>query len=222
MTDSTRLPAPLASWRQTLLSPLKPAQDASYPRENSPVWKVIERTGDHYLNVAPKPVLSTRETRAYREAIPHPGHGNAPALKDSSADLLALILTAVDGEPLKGEEPPACRRAAHRHAGQLLRRFHEALPGLQAQVEAAQVVENAQSGLDKHIAQAGDQLATGESDMSRRVVSTLLSDAEECALGKFAAADAASALAYGPRCSEAFVTARGRATVERLMQEGRR
>lgn len=49
-----------------------------------------------------------------------------------------------------------------------------------------------------------------------------LSDAEECALGEFAAADAAGPLAYGPRYGEAFVTARGRATVERLTQEGRR
>ncbi|MER5540017.1 phosphotransferase [Streptomyces mirabilis] len=49
-----------------------------------------------------------------------------------------------------------------------------------------------------------------------------LSDAEECALVAFAAADAASALAYGPRYGDARVTTRGRATVERLMQEGRR
>ncbi|MET7496299.1 aminoglycoside phosphotransferase family protein [Streptomyces sp900116325] len=291
MTDSTRLPAPLASWVETVLGPLKAVQDAPHPRENSQVWKVTGRTGDHYVKVAPKAVLYTRETRAYREAVPHLGHGNAPALKDSSADLLALILTAVDGEPLKQEESPARRRAAHRQAGQLLRRIHEALPGHQAQDEAAHVVESAQSGLDMHIAEAGDHLSTAESDMLRHLVSTLpnfgplptgrlhgdfrernllwngrrcalidfersepgplvsdftrlatslwpdhpelraalfegygrsLSDAEECALAAFAAADAASALAYGPRYNEALATARGRATVERLMQEGSR
>ncbi|MFE6548219.1 phosphotransferase [Streptomyces sp. NPDC057746] len=108
-------------------------RDTSHPRENSQVWKVTGRNGDHYVKVAP--ALYTRETRAYREAVPHLGHGNAPALKDSSADPLALILTAVDGEPLKGEESPARRRASHRQVGQLLRRFHEALPGHQAQDE---------------------------------------------------------------------------------------
>ncbi|MFF4822659.1 aminoglycoside phosphotransferase family protein [Streptomyces sp. NPDC001312] len=283
MTDSTRLPRPLTSWVETVLGPLTAVRDASQPRGNSQVWKVTGRTGDHYVKVAPKPVLYTRETRAYREAVPHLGHGNASALKDSSADLLALILTAVDGKPLKGEESPARRRAAHRQAGQFLRRFHETLPGHQAQGEAAHVVESVQTGLDKHIAEAGDHPL-------RRLVSTLpslgplpagwrhgdfwernllwnglhcavidfersepgplvsdfvklatslwpdrpklrvalfegygrsLSEAEERALTAFAAADAASALAYGPRHGDPLVTARGRRTVERLMQEGR-
>ncbi|MFF3140918.1 aminoglycoside phosphotransferase family protein [Streptomyces sp. NPDC057927] len=291
MTDSTRLLEPLASWVEPVLGPLKAVQDTSHPRENSQVWMVTGRTGDHYVKVAPKPVLYIRETRAYREAVPHLGHGNAPALKDSSADLLALILTAVDGEPLKGEESPARRRAGHRQAGQFLRRFHEALPGHQAQDEAAHAVGSAQSGLYKHIAETSDHLSTAEADTLRRLVSALpglgplpagwrhgdfwernllwngrgcalidfersepgplvsdfvnlatslwldhpelrtalfegygrsLSDAEECALVAFAAANVARALAYGPRYGDALVTARGRATVKRLMQEGRR
>ncbi|WP_420077692.1 hypothetical protein ACOAKG_42860 [Streptomyces sp. JL3001] len=49
-----------------------------------------------------------------------------------------------------------------------------------------------------------------------------LSDAEERALAAFAEADAAGALAYGPRHADLLVTARGRRTVERLMREGRR
>jgi hypothetical protein len=47
-------------------------------------------------------------------------------------------------------------------------------------------------------------------------------EAEERALAAFAAADAAGPLAYGARHGDTFVTARGRATVERLMREGRR
>ncbi|MEU1407442.1 aminoglycoside phosphotransferase family protein [Streptomyces sp. NPDC005728] len=171
MTDSTRLPAPLASWVETVPGPLKAVQDAFRARENSQMREVTGRAGDYNVKVALKPALYTRETRAYREAVPHLGH--APALKDSSADLLALFLTAVDGEPLKGEEPPARRRAAHRQTGPVLRRFHEAPPGHQAQDQAAHHVESAQSGLDKHIAQAGDHLSTAESDTLRRLVSTL-------------------------------------------------
>ncbi|WP_327187996.1 MULTISPECIES: hypothetical protein [unclassified Streptomyces] len=49
-----------------------------------------------------------------------------------------------------------------------------------------------------------------------------LSDAEEYALAAIAATDAAGALAYGPRYGDALVTARGRATVKQLMQEGPR
>lgn len=290
MTDSTRLPSTLVLWVESVLGPLQAVHDASHPRENSRVWKVTGQGRDHYVKVAPKPVLYTRETRAYRETVPHLGHGNAPALKESSADLLALILTAVDGEPLKGEESSSSRRAAHLQAGRLLRRLHDALPGRRAQDEAARVVERTQSCLDRHIAEAGDHLSTAEADLLRRTVSTLpalgplpaglrhgdfgernllwngrrcalidfersdpgplvadfvklgasvwpdhpelrtalfegygrsLSDVEDRALAAFAAADAAGALAYGPRHGDAFVTARGRRTVERLMREGR-
>ncbi|MFE2570830.1 hypothetical protein [Streptomyces mirabilis] len=103
MTDSTRLPSPFTSWVEQVLSPLEAVRDASHARDNSQVWKVTGHAGDHYAKVEPKPVLYTGETRAYREAVPHLGHGNAPVLRDSSAALLALILTKVDGEPLKGD-----------------------------------------------------------------------------------------------------------------------
>ncbi|MFC3572438.1 aminoglycoside phosphotransferase family protein [Streptomyces yaanensis] len=290
MTDSARLPAPLASWVEKVLGLLQAVHDASHLRETQ-VWKVTGRAGDHYVKVALKPVLHTRETRTYREAVPRLGHDNAPALKDSSADLLALILTAVDSEPLKGEESPARRRVAHRKAGLLLRRFRDALPSHRSQDEASFVIEGEQSGLDKHIVEASDHLSTAEADMLRRLVSTQpspgpfpaewrhgdfwernllwngrrcalidfepsepgplvtdfvklatsiwpdrpelrtalfegygrsLSDTEEHALAAFVAADAAGALAYGPRHSDVFVTARGRRTIKRLMQEGRR
>ncbi|MET7740289.1 aminoglycoside phosphotransferase family protein [Streptomyces sp. NPDC005385] len=290
MTDSTRLPSPLHAWVGSVLGPQDGVRDSSHDRDNSQVWRVTGPAGDHYVKVAPKPILYTRETRAYRMAVPHLSHGNAPVLRDSSAQLLALILTAVDGEPLKEEESPARRRTAHRQAGQLLRRFHDAMTGALLQPEADAVVESTVAGLDKHLAEAGDHLSAKEADLLRRLVSALprcgllpaewrhgdfwernllwngqrcalidfersepgpcvadfvklatslwpdrpelrtalfegygrpLSEAEEYALTAFAAADAASALAYGPRHGDPLVTARGRRTVERLMQEGR-
>lgn len=129
MRESTRLPSSLATWVESVLGPLNCVRDASHARDNSQVWRVTGPTGDHYVKVAPKPILYTRETCAYRVAVPHLGHANAPVLHDSSAELLALILTAVDGEPLKEEESPARRRVAHRQAGELLHRFHDAMTG---------------------------------------------------------------------------------------------
>lgn len=114
---------------ESVLGPLNCVRDASHARDNSQVWRVTGPTGDHYVKVAPKPILYTRETCAYRVAVPHLGHANAPVLHDSSAELLALILTAVDGEPLKEEESPARRRVAHRQARELLHRFHDAMTG---------------------------------------------------------------------------------------------
>lgn len=290
MTDSTRLPSPLHAWVESVLGPLDRVRDSSHDRDNSQVWRVTGPTGAHYVKVAPTPILYARETRAYREAVPQLGHGNAPVLRDSSVQMLALILTAVDGEPLKEEKSPARRRTAHRQAGQLLRRFHDAMTGTPVQPEAGAVVENTVAGLDKHLAEASDYLSATEADVLRRLVSALpgcgplpagwrhgdfwernllwngrrcalidfersepgpcvtdfvklatslwpdrpelrtalfegygrpLSETEECALTAFAAADAASALAYGPRHGDPLVTARGRRTVERLMQEGR-
>jgi Ser/Thr protein kinase RdoA (MazF antagonist) len=290
MTESTRLPSSLAAWVEQVLGPLDRVQDASHTRDNSQVWRVTGLTGDHYVKVAPKPILYTRETCAYRVAVPHLGHDNAPVLRDSSAQLLALVLTAVDGEPLNEEEPPARRRAAHRQAGRLLRRFHDAMTGTLVQPEADRVVENTLAGLDKHLAEAGDHLSAAEAEMLRHLVSALpgcgplptgwrhgdfwernllwngrhcalidfersepgplvtdfvklatslwpdhpelrtalsegygrpLSETEERALTALAAADAASALAYGPRHGAPVVTARGRRTAERMLQEGR-
>lgn len=282
MRESTRLPSSLAPWPESVLGPLNCVRDTSHARDKSQVWRVTGPARDHYVKVAPKPILHTRETCAYRVAVPHLGHANAPVLRDSSAGLLALLLTADGGEPLKEEESPARRRVAHRQAGQLLHRFHDAMTGPLVQPEATGVVENTVAGLDKHLAEAGDHLSATEADRLRRLVSALpgcgplpaawrhgdfrgrnllwngrrralidfersepgplvtdfvelatslrpdhpelrtaLSEKEERALTAFAAADAAGALAYGPLHGDPLVTARGRRTVECLMQEGR-
>ncbi|MGW1007330.1 phosphotransferase [Streptomyces sp. NPDC002520] len=291
MTDfSRRLPSALASWVEQVLGPVDRVQDVSHARANSPVWRVTGRTGDHYVKAAPKPLPYTRETHAHRVTVPHLGHGNAPALHDSSAELLALILTAVNGEPLKHAELAARRRLAHRQADQLPRRFHDAMTGALVRPDASRVVENTVYGLDKHLAQGSDHLSTAEADTPRHLVRSLtgheplpagwrhgdfwernllwggsrcavidfergepgplvtgfvklatslwpdhpdlrsalferydrsLSQAEEDALTAFAAADAVSALAHGSRHGDLLVSARGRRTVERLVQEGR-
>ncbi|MET7717816.1 aminoglycoside phosphotransferase family protein [Streptomyces sp. NPDC005407] len=291
MTEPASLPASLAPWVESVVGTIQVARDASHARTNSQVWEVTSRTGRYFVKVAPKAVFYTRETRAYGEAVRRLGYANAPALKNSSAELLALTLTAVDGEPLKSEASPARRRAAHEQAGRLLHRFHDALPNHEAQTEAANAVEATVAGLEKHLAAASGHLSGTEADMLRHLVSTLpglrpllagllhgdfwernmlwngqrcalidyerstpgplvadfvklatavwpdhpelgtalfagygrtLSAVEQQALVAFAAADAASALAYGPRHGDTHVTARGRRTVERLAREGLR
>ncbi|RFC77284.1 phosphotransferase [Streptomyces sp. AcE210] len=173
MTEPASLPASLARWVESVLGPIWAVRDTSHARTNSLVWEVTSRAGRHFVKVAPEPVFYTRETRAYREAVPCLGYANSPALKDSSAESLALILTAVDGDPLKNETSPVRRRAAHQQAGQLLRRFHDALPHHEAQAEAASTVESIIAGLEQNIADAGDHLSGAEADMLRRIASTL-------------------------------------------------
>ncbi|MFD8515951.1 phosphotransferase [Streptomyces antimycoticus] len=86
---------------------------------------------------------------------------------------LVLLEHAVEGEPSKEEESPARRRVAHRQAGQLLRRFHDAMIGPLVQPEAVRVVENTVARLDKHPAEADDHLPAAEADTLRHLVSTL-------------------------------------------------
>lgn len=291
MTEAARFPAPLARWAEAFLGPLQVVRDTSHARSNSQVWEVVGATGRHFVKRAPAPVFYTRETHAYRAAVPQLGFANAPILTASSAELLALVLTAVDGAPLTGETSAARRRTAHRQAGHLLRRFHEALPDHETVGATAEVAESTLTGLEVHLAAAGEQLSTAEADMLRRIVGTLpflgplpaglrhgdfwernllwngrrcalidfersapgplvtdfvklactvwpdhpelreallvgygrpLSETERQALVVFAAADAASALAYGSRQGDTAVSARGRRTVERLAEEGRR
>ncbi|MFJ2744805.1 aminoglycoside phosphotransferase family protein [Streptomyces sp. NPDC087440] len=288
MTEAAALPQPLAAWVESVVGAVRAVRDASHARADSAVWEVAGRSGRYFVKVAPRPISYTRETRAYREAVPRLGRGNAPVLKESSAELYAMILTAVDGDPLKSETLPSRRRTAHEQAGRLLRRLHDVYPTIRAQAEAAHAVEATVAGLDKHLGAARDHLSAAEAQLLRRLVDTLpalgplpagflhgdfwernllwnghfcvlidfersapgpvvadfvklatsvwpghpelraallagygrpLSDVEERALVAFSAADAASALAYGPRHGDAFVTERGRRTVERLMRE---
>ncbi|MCG0285352.1 phosphotransferase [Streptomyces sp. PSAA01] len=74
---------------------------------------------------------------------------------------------------MKKEESPARRRTAHRQAGVLLRRLHDAMTGPLVQPEADTVVENTVAGLDKHLAKAGDHLSTPEAELLRHLVDAL-------------------------------------------------
>jgi hypothetical protein len=226
---------------ESVLGPLDDVRDSSHDRDNSQVWRVTRPAGDHYVKVAPKPILYTRETRAYRVAVPHLGHGNAPVLRDSSAELLALIVTAVDG---LGKHLADGGDHLSTTEADLLRRLVSALPGCgplpagwrHGDFWERNLLWNGQrcALIDFERSEAGPRvtdfvkLATSLWPDHPELRTALfegygrpLSETEEYALTAFAAADAASALAYGPRHGDPLVTARGRRTVERLLQEGR-
>ncbi|MFF4480890.1 phosphotransferase [Streptomyces melanosporofaciens] len=109
-----------------------------------------------------------------RPALVHPAFEN-PAVSSGTNPHIASGRTALAPKPvLCTRETCACRvRVAHRQAGQLLRRFHDAMTGSLVQPEAARVVENTVAGLDKHLAEAGDHLPAALADTLRHLVSTL-------------------------------------------------
>lgn len=170
-------PAPaLLAWASRALGARPSVQDASHPRENSRVW-LLSLAGDvrFYLKVSPRPLMYERETLALRHAAPALGAGCAPQLHASSAEHLALLLTAVPGRPLKQLRlTPAEEVRAHRHGGDLLARLHAAgdLSGTRG-AEAQQALQAAADSADNHLCKAGDRLTGPEQQLVRDMAEQL-------------------------------------------------
>ncbi|MFH9420094.1 aminoglycoside phosphotransferase family protein [Streptomyces sp. NPDC017529] len=92
------------------------------------VWELTRADAARFfLKVATEPAGYTRETHAYRHAVPALGHAHAPVLVDSAPGRLALLLTAVPGGSAAALAPgSADRTELYRQAGRLLRRLHDA------------------------------------------------------------------------------------------------
>ncbi|MWA08450.1 phosphotransferase enzyme family protein [Streptomyces sp. BA2] len=170
-------PAPdLLAWASRVLGARPAVRDVSHPRENSRVFQ-LDLPGDvrFYLKISPKAVMYERETLALRHAAPALGAGGAPQLRASSADHLALLLTAVPGRPLEQWTlTPAEEARAHRRSGVLLARLHAAgdLSGPR-RAEAEQALQAAADGADRHLRAAGDRLTAPEQKLVRSLAEQL-------------------------------------------------
>ncbi|MFI1766191.1 phosphotransferase [Streptomyces sp. NPDC020800] len=171
MTDPT-LPSPaLLAWAaKELGGEVSAAEDPSHPRANSRVRALGRRDGVRfYLKVSPKPALYERETFALRHAVPALGAGRAPQLRASSAEHLALLLTAVSGAPpTMLTATPAEERRAHRQGGALLALLHAAgdLRGTR-RIEAEQALQAAADSADKLLRQAEEVLTPSDHKLVR-------------------------------------------------------
>lgn len=106
MTESTRLPSSPATCVENVLGPLDCARDASHARDNSQVRRVTGLAGGHYVKVAPKPILYTRETCAYRVAVPQLGRPEAArAVENTVAGLDKHLAKAGDHLPAAEADP---------------------------------------------------------------------------------------------------------------------
>ncbi|OKH99733.1 hypothetical protein A6A06_21880 [Streptomyces sp. CB02923] len=129
------VPNTIGAWaRRRAGGEITEVRDVSWRWTGSRVWELTR--GDaarFFLKVAPTPDRYTRETHAYRHAVPALGHAHAPALVDSDPGRLALLLTAVPGRTgppdqrdVEGQEEHGDRTERYRQAGCLLRRLHDA------------------------------------------------------------------------------------------------
>ncbi|MCX4632893.1 aminoglycoside phosphotransferase family protein [Streptomyces sp. NBC_01443] len=170
MRQPKPLPTVVRGWAEQRIGPILSVRDASHDWDRSRVWEVEGTDGAHrYVKVSPSVKFFTRETRAYRHVVPALGHSRAPQLIDSSAQDLALLLTAVPGAPAKELGLSAGEwRAVHQQAGALCARLHEAGELDRAdRVEAEASLEAAADGAEKYLARAGDRLTEGEQQLIR-------------------------------------------------------
>ncbi|GHE16023.1 phosphotransferase [Streptomyces alanosinicus] len=176
MTNPTTPPPALLAWASRELAARPAVKDVSHPRENSRVWRLdLPGALRFYLKISPKAVMYERETLALRSAAPALGAGGAPQLRASSAEDLALLLTAVPGRPLKQLElSPVEEARAHRHGGALLARLHTAgdLSGPR-RAEAEQALQAAADGAEGHLAAVGDRLTAPEQKLVRQLAEEL-------------------------------------------------
>ncbi|MGW4231692.1 phosphotransferase [Streptomyces sp. NPDC004980] len=186
MSAATAMSGDLARWVTKTVGPVSEVRNASRERAGSRVWEVNTHTDVRYfVKVAPEPAFYTRETFAYRHAVPVLGGGRAAALVDSSPRRLAMVLTAVGGAPLDRRSlSHGVRREAHRQAGTLLRRFHDAMTTtVESRAQARASGSEAAVGAERELRQAGDHVTADEARLLRRLTSRLPDLADELPVG---------------------------------------
>ncbi|MFD7663168.1 phosphotransferase [Streptomyces sp. NPDC059788] len=120
------VPNPIGAWaRRRAGGEITAVRGVSWRPAGSRVWELTRADASRFfLKVAPTAARYTRETHAYRHAVPALGHAHAPVLVDSDPGALALLLTAAPG--LDATAQAAGRTERYRQAGALLRRLHDA------------------------------------------------------------------------------------------------
>ncbi len=170
MTGRHDIPAGPRAWAERLLGPLDSARDASRARPGPRIWQLTRSDGTRFfLKLSPSAVSFTRETFAYRHAVPALGGGHAPRLVESDAGLLALLLTALPGTPVSRLRPTSAEhRTAHRQAGALLARLHEVDQWTgETYAEARASLGAAADGAERYLGRGGGLLSAREEKLVR-------------------------------------------------------
>ncbi|WP_405990680.1 phosphotransferase [Streptomyces sp. NBC_00986] len=168
MTGATTLPDPVRAWAESVIGPFTCLPDTSAAHA-SRVWEVTTRpesgSGRRFcVKLAASPLAFTRETFAHRHAVSYLGPGRAPRLTATSAQHLALLMTALPGTPLSDlRATGAALETVHRKAGALVAQLHQAgKPTPAAREEAAQALRRTADSAERSVHAAGDQMPPAE------------------------------------------------------------
>ncbi|MEU0686393.1 phosphotransferase enzyme family protein [Streptomyces uncialis] len=172
------LPYALEAWARRVIGPFDHVRDVSGTGPSAcRVWELArpDRTTRFILKTARGATAYRAETFAYRHALPALPPGGAPQLLDSSADHLALLLTAVPGRPMDDLRlPPTEEREAYRQSGALLARLHTAgdlTPLRRAEAEAE--LDGAPDRLERRLHGCGGLVTARERALVRALVADL-------------------------------------------------
>ncbi|MFI9585917.1 NUDIX domain-containing protein [Streptomyces sp. NPDC052236] len=141
--------------------------DTSWPGERSRVWRVTGAIGGTwFVKTHQNDRFHDREVRAYRTWVPQLEPA-APRLVAADHALRAMVVTAVQGQPLHGAVHPADqeRRIFHR-IGSLARRIHRSAPPRPAPAGSTPAVKKA----ERHLRSARPHLMPGDVDLVRALV----------------------------------------------------
>ncbi|WP_185836895.1 aminoglycoside phosphotransferase family protein [Streptomyces sp. WAC 06783] len=149
------VPNTIGAWaRRRAGGEITAVRSVSWRADGARVWELRRADAARFfLKVAPTPDRYTRETHAYRHAVPALGHAHAPSLVDSDPARLALLLTAAPGAGATGSGlGRADRTELYRQAGGLLRRLHDACGTAVPAGGADRWVADRQAAAEEHVA----------------------------------------------------------------------
>jgi Ser/Thr protein kinase RdoA (MazF antagonist) len=166
----TELAGALTVLARRVCSEVTQVTDYSWPREGSAVWRIAGPGGCWYLKQHSSALFHQREIAALRCWAQAMGPGRVPVLVADDGELLAMVITALPGQPVSGlgltgrEE-----REVHRQAGVVLRRLHEAA----RPASSGAGIHRVTGRVEAHLRGAGCLLTPSEAALVRRCAQRL-------------------------------------------------
>ncbi|MFI0219802.1 phosphotransferase [Streptomyces lydicus] len=163
----SRPDAMVAAFAQQAVGAISEWTDTSWTRENSRVWRIRNADGGTwYVKIHQNDKFHGREVRALRTWAGSLGAA-APRLVAADAELRAVVVTALPGQPLHGKVlGPEQERKIFRRIGELARRIHDASPPRPAPASGGPAVGKA----DRHLEAARPHLVEGDEEFVRELV----------------------------------------------------
>ncbi|MEY9956758.1 phosphotransferase [Streptacidiphilus sp. MAP5-52] len=159
----------LLAFATRVAGPIAQAQDVSWPRPESRVWRLDRRDGSAvYLKQHQNPHFHAREVAGLTGPAQALGE-HAPRLLGSDQVLRAVVVSPVRGRLLKHLALPRTDLAeVYRRLGSLVRQFHDANPPLPGPTPTGY-----RAKLDRHLEAARAHLGPGDEDLVRALAGRL-------------------------------------------------